>query len=224
MSMDEAQYLALSGIQHFYYCKRQWALIHIEHQWAENARTFGGKLMHEKADDPFFTESRGHYLISRSLPLCSHRLCIQGIADVVEFHKTKENGITIQGRSGHWQPMPVEYKYGQPKEDEVDIMQLTAQTLCLEEMFQINISRGYLYYGKIRQRISIEFTEQRRLLVERLCEEMRQMLREGRTPSAEYKKSCKNCSLYGICLPQLAKRRRTLKTYLKKAIADTEME
>lgn len=221
---DEEAYLALSGIQHFYYCKRQWALIHIERQWAENARTFGGSLMHKNADDPFFTESRGRILLSRSLPLCSHRLEAQGVADVVEFHRVEEGGVALRGREGLWRPVPVEYKYGQPKEDEVDIVQLTAQAICLEEMFKTQVPRGYLYYGKTRQRVSVECTAQRRQLVEQLCEEMRQLRRAGETPLAEYRKSCKNCSLYELCLPQLSKRRRLLKTYLKKAIADTEME
>lgn len=220
---DEEAYLALSGIQHFYYCQRQWALIHIEKQWAENARTFGGQLMHKKADDPFSTESRGSLLISRSLPLCSHRLRVQGIADVVEFRQAAQ-GVVLQGRAGLWQPVPVEYKYGQPKEDEVDIVQLTAQAVCLEEMFRTQIPAGHLYYGKTRQRISVEFTQARRQLVEQLCEAMRRMLRAGKTPPAQYRNSCKNCSLCQLCLPQLSKRKRTLKSYLRKAIVDTEME
>lgn len=219
MKSDAANYLAISGLQHFFFCQRQWALIHLERQWAENARTFGGRLMHKRADDPFFTEYRGDTLVSRSLPLISNRLQLQGIADVVEFQRLAVGGIPLHSREGLWQPIPVEYKYGQPKPDDTDIVQLTAQALCLEEMFQTAVTAGYIYYGKTRQRVYVEFSEERRMLVQTLCVKMYELLQCGRTPAAEFKKRCKNCSLYHICLPQLAKKKRLLKNYFKDAIA-----
>lgn len=222
MKIDEANYLAISGVQHFYFCKRQWALIHLERQWAENTRTFGGSLMHKNADDPFFTECRGNVLISRSMPLISHHLQMQGIADVVEFHRVKEGGIKLAQRDELWLPMPVEYKYGQPKEDETDIVQLTVQAICLEEMFRIKIPAGAIYYGKTRQRIQVEFTEDRRQRVEELSEEMYRFLHKKKTPPPTLKKCCKNCSMYDLCLPQLAKKKKTLDNYIKNAIVDTE--
>lgn len=222
MKIDEANYLAISGIQHFYFCKRQWALIHLERQWAENTRTFGGSLMHKNADDPFFTECRGNVLISRSMPLISHRLKLQGVADVVEFHRDKVKGIEIAQREGLWLPKPVEYKYGQPKEDDTDIVQLTVQAICLEEMFHVKVESGAIYYGKTRQRVEVEFTESRRQLVEEMSKEMYDCLETGQTPPAVLAKYCKNCSMYHLCVPQLAKRKKTLKNYFKNAIADME--
>ncbi|MDO5845273.1 MAG: Dna2/Cas4 domain-containing protein, partial [Methanocorpusculum sp.] len=115
--MDTDDYLLLSGIQHFAFCKRQWALIHIEQAWQENHLTFSGQIMHKNADDPFFTESRGDVLISRAVPVVSHKLRIYGIADVVEYHRT-ERGITIPNRSGFWKIVPVEYKSGKKKSDD----------------------------------------------------------------------------------------------------------
>lgn len=96
--IEEDDYLSLSGIQHFCFCPRQWGLIHIEQQWEDNTRTFGGTLMHEKADDPFFTESRGTTIISRSMSIISHQLKLSGIADVVEFRKASkdEEGISLK--------------------------------------------------------------------------------------------------------------------------------
>lgn len=216
---DEANYLAISGIQHFCFCKRQWALIHLERQWQENTRTFGGSLMHKNADDPYFTELRGDILISRSMPLISHKLKMQGVADVVEFRRD-DGGVSIHGRSGKWLPAPVEYKYGQEKSDASDIAQLTLQAICLEEMFGIEVQKGYIYYGKTRHRVEVEFTEARRAFVRQIIQEMYQYLQQGRTPPAIYKKNCKNCSLYDICVPELSKKKRTLKNYIKRAIEE----
>jgi CRISPR-associated exonuclease Cas4 len=133
--------LALSGIQHIAFCPRQFALIHIEQQWQENLFTFSGRELHERADDPFFVEARGVSLISRSVPLLSRRLGLYGIADVVEFHKDDCKGISFAGREGLWKPYPVEYKRGQPKKDDFDIVQLCAQAMCLEEMLGVCVPR-----------------------------------------------------------------------------------
>src|SRR5690606_21036690 len=133
MANDVDQYLLLSGIQHFLFCRRQWALIHIEQQWEENVRTTEGKYLHEKADKPFIREKRGNKLVVRAMPVKSNELKIYGVCDVVEFVRNKD-GIPISGLDGKYKVYPVEYKRGKPKNDESDIMQLTAQALCLEEM------------------------------------------------------------------------------------------
>ena len=117
-------YLMLSGIQHFRFCERQWALIHVEGQWNENRLTFEGRLIHERADDPFLVETFGERFVSRSVPVVSHRPKLYGIADVVEFIKSPEGGARIAGREGLWTPYPIEYKHGQPKSDDCDIVQL----------------------------------------------------------------------------------------------------
>ena len=125
---DEDNYLMLSGIQHFAYCRRQWALIHIEQQWAENERTVDGHLFHATAHDNEKVEKRGNLLITRGLPVKSAQLGMSGICDVVEFHKSK-TGISLFTYEGTWIPYPVEYKKGAPKSNDADELQLCAQTL-----------------------------------------------------------------------------------------------
>ena len=155
----EEDYLQLSGIQHFAFCRRQWALAYIELQWDENVRTVEGKLLHEKAHDPTNAEKRGDLIISRGMPVYSRELGISGECDVVEFHRSQD-GITLFGRDGLYEVIPIEYKRGKPKENDVDILQLMAQALCLEEMLCCQISFGYLYYGETRHRKIVEFTEE----------------------------------------------------------------
>ena len=95
--------MLLSGLQHFEFCQRQWALIHIEQQWAENLLTVEGNIFHENAHNKFFTESRGDIIISRGMPVYSAELGVSGECDVVEFHK-RENGIELYGKNGKYQP------------------------------------------------------------------------------------------------------------------------
>lgn len=133
MAFEEEDYLQLSGLQHFAFCRRQWALIHIEAQWAENLRTVDGHLMHENVHNQEFRESRGDRLIVRGLAIHSARLGISGQCDMVEFRQDPA-GVPLRGREGLWLPYPVEFKRGKPKEDDADELQLCAQAMCLEEM------------------------------------------------------------------------------------------
>lgn len=210
--------LLLSGIQHFAFCQRQWALIHIEQQWQENLKTFSGRQMHERADDPFFTETRGTVLVTRSLPLVSRRLGLYGIADVVEFNQD-ETGIELNGRKGRWLPHPVEYKVGEPKPDDRDMVQLCAQGFCLEEVFGITLSGGDLYYGRTRRRQRVDFDDALRNHVVELAEGMHETFRSGVTPVGEYNKACKSCSLVEVCLPRMGTK-RSVQRYLTDALKD----
>ena len=117
----------MSGIQHFAFCRRQWALAYIELQWDENVRTVEGKLLHEKAHDPTNAEKRGDLIISRGMPVYSRELGISGECDVVEFHRSQD-GITLFGRDGLYEVIPIEYKRGKPKENDVDILQPVSYT------------------------------------------------------------------------------------------------
>jgi len=211
--MNPDDYLLLSGIQHFAFCRRQWALIHIEQLWKENVLTFGGRQMHRNADDPFFTESRGDVLISRSVPLVSHALKIYGVADVVEYHRS-DTGITISGRDGYWIAVPVEYKAGKKKPDDRDEVQLCAQAICLEEMYQAQIERGYLYYGKTRRRTEVLFDDELRRRVSELVAGMYTLYDAGITPPAVLLPHCKNCSLVELCMPAVSSRGRSVDRYL----------
>lgn len=222
----EDDLLMLSGIQHMAFCERQWALIHIEKQWHENVRTVEGRQIHEKVDDPEFFESRGDILISRSIPIISHKLGLYGVADMVQFHRTnrKEEGILIENRVGRWIPVPIEYKRGRPKDDAVDDVQLCAQAIALEEMLHVSISRGYIYYAQTRHRIEVKLDEKLRAFVQELALKMHDMFQSGITPNAVYKKHCKNCSLYEVCMPKITSREKDVARYIQKFIEMGEDE
>lgn len=198
-------YLMISGLQHFAFCKRQWALIHIEQQWKENVLTTEGKHLHERVDDHSFDESRGNQRIVRSVPLLSEKLRIRGIADMVEFERQMDESdetVRLDGREGFWKVSPIEYKRGKPKSDDRDTVQLCAQAICLEEMLDVRITNGIIYYAETRRREMIEFKGSLRERVIAMISTMRQLYDESRTPHAEYKKHCESCSLMPICKPK----------------------
>ena len=209
---EENEFLQLSGIQHFAFCRRQWALAYIEMQWQENVRTVEGRLLHEKAHDTTSREKRGDLLISRGMPIHSRTLGISGECDVVEFHR-EEDGITLQGYEGTYKVVPVEYKKGKPKQGNADILQLTAQAMCLEEMLCCDIPFGYLYYGEIRRREKIEFSKEIRKEVCEMFREMHGYFSRQYTPKVRWSKSCNACTLKDICLPVLGKN-KSVKNYL----------
>lgn len=203
--MSEQPLLPLSGIQHFAFCRRQWALIHIENLWAENVRTVEGNIMHQRAHDEDAAELRGDVLILRGLRIASEKLGLSGACDVVEFHQNAQ-GVTLHGREGRWLPYPVEYKRGKPKEDDCDQLQLCAQAMCLEDMLLCDISEGSLYYGETRRRQRVSFTPELRERVKSMAEEMHAYFDRRHTPAAKPSKACNACSLKELCLPKLTKR------------------
>lgn len=214
---DSEDYLLLSGILHFAFCKRRWALIHIEQQWSENSLTFSGRLMHKNADNPHLTECRGDIIITHAMPLVSHSLKVYGVADVVEFQRS-DTGVELQKYSGLWNVIPVEYKSGKKNSFGSDEVQLCCQAMCLEEMFETTIQHGFLYYGKTRHRFEVKFDNDLRNRVTSLVAEMYRLFEEGITPPAVYQKHCDNCSLVDICLPQLSSKKHAVDSYLESAI------
>lgn len=218
MEYDEDDFLQLSGLQHFSFCRRQWALIHIEHQWAENYRTVDGTLMHAHAHDRTFEESRGDLLIKRSVSVCSAALGVSGQCDVLEYRRGSV-GIPLQGKEGLWQPYPVEYKRGSPKEGDADRLQLCAQAMCLEDMLCCDIPEGALYYGETRRRERVPLSPELREQVRTLLEEMHALYRRGYTPKVRPTKSCNACSMKELCLPRLMKN-TSVAAYLKTAMEE----
>lgn len=202
----EEDFLQLAGLQHFTFCRRQWALIHIEQQWEENVLTVKGNLFHEKVHDGYSAEKRKNIIISRGMPVHSRTLGISGECDVVEFVRAEE-GIALPGREGRYILYPIEYKRGRAKVTDEDRMQLTAQTICLEEMFVTEIPQAYLFYGETRRRECVEITEALRKECGRLLQEMHQLYARGYTPKVKKSKKCEACSLKEICLPKLEKGR-----------------
>ncbi len=198
--MEEANYIMLSALQHYLYCPRQCALIHIEQAWAENRFTAEGRVLHERADSGEKLRQGGVRSV-RSLPLCSERLGLSGQADVVEFHA---DGTVF----------PVEYKRGKPKANRCDEVQLCAQALCLEEMLAVRIEGGALFYGEKRRRHPVAFDAELRQLTEKTIAQVHDLLNIRVTPQAEYAKKCDKCSLISTCLPKSCTASRSVRKYL----------
>lgn len=215
---DEEDYLMLSGIQHFVFCKRQWALIHIEQEWEENVLTVEGNHLHEKADNPYVREKRGDTLYIRALPVHSQSLGISGICDMVEFIQD-QNGVSLDKEEGLYLAKPIEYKRGKPKKHDADILQLVAQTMCLGEMLGTTIHEAALYYNEIKRRERILITDDMKNRVEAMIKEMHHYYNRNHTPSVKTGKHCLRCSLRNICLPELMERER-VSTYMNRMLAE----
>lgn len=213
-------FLLLSGIQHMAFCERQWALIHIEQVWAENVRTVEGKQLHERADEKFCDTTRKDIRVVRGMPVLSKALGLRGVADVVEFYCVAEEGgvdiCRIHGRQGWWRVAPVEYKRGKPKKDDRDAVQLCAQAMALEEMLDIVIKEGFLFYGQTRHRQRIVFDEPLRQHTRELAQRMRKLLEDGTTPKASKGKRCSQCSLVEQCQPEWMLKHRSVARYLER--------
>ena len=199
MSFDEEDLLPISALQHLLFCERQCALIHLEGAWSENVLTVEGRHLHERIDagEP---ESRGPLRIARSLPLRCLRLGLAGRADVVEF-RCVEHGASLPGALGQWRPFPIESKRGHPKQNRADEVQLCAQALCLEEMLDVEVPSGALFYGETRRRLEVAFDEGLRTLTEESAVRLRALFSSGRTPTARREPKCRSCSLLETCLP-----------------------
>ena len=218
MSYDEDDFLQISGLQHFCFCPRQWALIHIEQLWAENLRTVEGNILHEKAHDSSRNEYRGNTLITRDMRVFSPTLGISGACDVVEFRKSPE-GIPLAGRKGLYLPYPIEYKHGSPRTDHANELQLCAQAMCLEEMLCCDIPEGALYFGETHHREVVLFTNDLRQEVKDDLKEMRRLYEKRYTPKVKPTKSCNACSLKELCVPKLM-RKKSAKSYMKEHLED----
>ncbi|MGO9273770.1 MAG: CRISPR-associated protein Cas4 [Terriglobia bacterium] len=223
---SEDDLLPISGLQHLTFCERQWGLIHIEQQWEENRLTAEGRVLHERVHEAG-TEARADVVTARGLHLHSFRLGLSGEADVVEFHRAQDGAAgaaRLAGREGWWRPLPVEYKRGRPKADACDEVQLCAQALCLEEMLDVRIESGALFYGMNRRRKEIPFDGGLRSQTEGLARRMHGLYSARVTPPAVYAKKCDRCSLYDRCLPRTGSKRGAVARYLARALRDEEAE
>ncbi len=220
MSYQEADYLQLSGLQHFSFCRRQWALIHVEQQWKDNLRTVEGDILHERAHDETIRERSRDKITFRGLRISSCKLGISGSCDVVEFIRS-DRGTRLAGEDGLWQPYPVEYKRGSSKLIDADRLQLCAQAMCLEEMLGCSISEGALYYGETHRREVVELTEELRAEVTQMLLEMHDYYRRGYTPKVKPGKHCNACSMKELCLPVLY-RTSSANDYIRSHIREDE--
>lgn len=207
MSYSEDEYLMISGIQHFVFCRRQWALIHIDEVWAENWLTAEGELTHKNAHNPDFIEKRHGVLVTRDLRVSSPTLGVSGQCDVVEFIRLEQgqDGAILRGHRGTWKVVPIEYKRGKDKEDHSDMLQLCCESMCLEEMLACQIPVGYLYYHALRRRREIPLTPDLRDEVRKALLEMHSDFKRKHIPKVRTSRKCQSCSLKDFCLPKLQK-------------------
>ncbi|MEJ7686896.1 MAG: CRISPR-associated protein Cas4 [Variovorax sp.] len=202
--MDEHEFIPISALQHYLYCPRQCALIHVEQLWAESRHTAEGRLLHERADKPRAERRKGVRTVT-AMPLADAKLGITGIADVVEFHRTADGE----------QAFPVEYKRGRPKAHRADEVQLCAQALCLESMLGQSLAEGALFYGETRRRVTVTFDAALRTLTTEVIAATHAMLASGRTPLATYApRRCDACSLIDLCQPRLLQRGESVASWL----------
>lgn len=181
----------ISALQHYLYCPRQCALIHVEQTFDENVFTLRGRRVHERADEPTHEVVDG-VRVERALPLFAESLGLVGRADVVEFR----DGV----------PFPIEYKSGKRGRKRADQVQLCAQGMCLEEMFDVRVESGSLYYDRSRRRLEVRFDAELRSLVNDTIEAVRALSLQEKLPAPVNDNRCPTCSLIDACMPNTISR------------------
>lgn len=224
----EDDLLPISALQHLLFCERQCALIHVERLWAENRLTAEGRHLHERAHDGA-AETRGQLRTVRGLSLRSLEWGIVGQADVVEFLAPEGTSVAAalpsrreaaQRDWSGWTVTPVEYKRGKPKTDDSDRVQLCAQALCLEEMLNVCVAEGALFYGTRKRRTKVAFDAALRETTARTIQRLHTLVADGLTPPAVREPKCRNCSLVELCLPDALDPARSASRYVERAFSE----
>jgi CRISPR-associated exonuclease Cas4 len=205
---SDDELLMLSGIQHIAFCERQWALIYIEQLWEENLLTIQGHHLHQRVDDPFESNQKNGIYYLRGVYIVSYELGLYGKADLIE--------VTVKDKNTPWKGLanfkgndsviikPVEYKRGKPKVEPVDEVQLCAQAICLEEMYNLIIKEGAIFYGEPRRRFDVIFDDNLRTLTRNYALRMHELYNLRKTPMPIYKKHCHSCSIFHLCNPKIS--------------------
>ncbi len=216
--------IMISALQHYAFCPRQCALIHLEQVWSENYLTASGQALHSHVDANNH-ETRRDIHKATSVRLASGKYGICGITDMLEYHKQDSNkneygevnAVKLKGLFDYWRPFPVEYKHGKPKEHDADRIQLCAQALCLEEMLSVTIREGALFYAKTRRREDVVFDNDLREKTISIINSIRLMIENRITPAPEFDSKCNSCSLIAECKPSIV-RKGCVKEWLNKEI------
>lgn len=211
---SEDELIPISALQHLVFCERQFALMFVEGVWADNRFTVEGAELHAQVDGGE-AEGRGEVRIARSVPLRSLALGVTGRSDVVELRRDVA-GAKIPGLGHRWRPYPIEYKRGKPKGHRGDEVQLCAQALCLEEMLDVEVPTGALFYGLPRRRTEVVFDAELRQLVASAVERARELLERQETPLARREAKCERCSLRELCRPEAGD--RSARGYLERGV------
>ena len=212
---DEDELLPISALQHFVFCPRRCALVHIERLWVPNVFTVEGEMLHERVDE-LGRESRVTVIVSHGVGIRSLQYGITGILDVVEFQSVSAEspGCPLADKQGNWLPYPIEYKRGTVTRGFGDDVQLCAQALCLEEMLGCAVANGAIFYKATKKRREIRFTHHLREQTVEAIAGTRKLLETGSTPPAEYGKKCETCSMIDLCQPKALGGSSTAGSYL----------
>ncbi len=221
---SEDDLIPVSALSDFVFCARRAALHFIEGIWEDNLFTAEGTILHERVDDGSSTETRGNIRITRSIPLRSLALGLTGKADVVEFHRKETGGIKLKGVSGLWLPFPVEYKRGHFRNERSFEVQLCAQAICLEEMMNVEIPKGAVFYGQTRRRYDVKFDSALRKETEEAAMRLHELIESQKTPEPEYSKRCKTCSLFQQCMPEPCSKKNKASRYLSNILKQLDSE
>ncbi|MCH9692860.1 MAG: CRISPR-associated protein Cas4 [Gammaproteobacteria bacterium] len=198
--MDD--FLPISALQHYAYCPRQFALIHIERVWAENRYTAEGRILHERVDSAV-AEQRKDVRFERSVMLSSQQHRLNGKLDLLEVH----DGTCY---------IPVEYKRGKSKLLDWDRIQVCAQALCIEEMRSVRIEQGAIWYWEVRRRETVSLTKAIRKATLATIKSCHRLIERGETPKPTVdEKHCRACSLRDLCRPERF-RRDSSSRYIKR--------
>lgn len=203
--MDDDDSIPISALQHYLYCPRQWALIHLERVWTENVQTAQGRLLHQRSDEPAAGQRHGVRTLT-ALSLRHAELGLVGVADVVEIRPAPDGKTVV---------FPIEYKRGRPKSHRADDVQLCAQALCLEAMMNVDIEEGAIFYGQTRHRHSVVFDQELRQLTTGVIADIREKIRQKQTPIIAYDAGrCTHCSLIDDCQPMWLNRKQSVADWL----------
>lgn len=217
---SDDELLALSLLQHIVFCERQCSLNSNEQLWFDNKLTVSGSQLHRRVHgDAPRREKRGDVIVVRELLLCSHSLGVTGKADVVEFHKVLGKGISVEGCDGLWQPFPVEYKHGKPKVDDCDRVQLCAQAICLEEMLEVDVPEGAIFYGRIQKREAVMFAPELRRTTHESASKLHALVKAGLNPPAVFRDGCNQCAMKSACMPEVTGLHEKASSYISRALS-----
>lgn len=190
--MEDDWLIPISALEHYAYCPRQCALIHVEQTFLTNELTTNGHLLHRRVDEDHVFSSRGHKVVT-GLRVWSEKLGLIGRCDAVEWHGDI--------------PYPIEFKRGKARRSRAQQIQLCAQALCLEEMFNIPVREGAVFHIHSHRRSRLLIDDALRAETLEVIARVREMLQQNEVPPPVADRRCVHCSLRPVCLPQWTKLR-----------------
>lgn len=197
--MDDLEFLPISLLSQYFYCKRRAGFLMLEQAWSDNSFTVEGTVQHKIVHSPGI-EHRGKKIKIFEMSVHSKQLGLLGKCDCIEGEED-DNGVFLPDCGKKYRLFPVEYKHGVVRNEIEYNIQLCAQAMCIEEMFGITLDKGAIFYINSHRRDEVCLDNELRDLVKAGIEQLKML---GKIPSAEYSSKCKKCSLIDLCMPQLS--------------------